>query len=1375
MPTETATKHLPADLPDHFDGVKQETIVLRHLAGLLELVKLDDASRTTIEQSYDNARHVTGLYRNDDMGCLFFDSGLFTPSGKRIYIGLCQRDEDWHLDCTLRRSSDSDEPVGELLLPDDVAPADAPDPLADLNAQLDALASQLEQDFPAEDTAEEEPPAHAPASELHEADAPDSDESAAPASVVSELLSTFDRLENHLAELKDCNTDLVDISTELAELDRTLSVVIDPILESPDVIRQELKPDTPRLTALVEKCDQLIGAMRELGLNPGCMERLRELLRAIDAQVTDTAVEKSDAEAEDKEESPDDFLVLLNDLTAYCSHHAVRDIDPYLLDSLFDMCDDYFNPDDPSPLLKELRFDAALRSDFLTRMEGLSSVLLKKEFDTAPIDRAIALLRSFDAPKESAEESAAPAPVTSKLLWDTLDKLEYHLIELKSPTPYLEDTSSESAELVRALPDFIGQVLDRPDVIQHELETEAVWHRHLIEICGNIIELMRDLGLDPSCMERLLGLLRSIDPQPTDEIVENEGSVTSPDALLHEMDGEIAYADSDTARIDQDTVNRYDDIGSYFTYSSSDAPSFFQIELKNNAALRGEFLTRLDQLDSILFEHGFCSHSIDCAIDLLRSFDTPVEENSDSSTADAELSTSVSTPVENPATPSDTGDKSPEAVETPVETEQNSPKSTPKEPVQPELPAPIVDYSLPPQSLREVHIPGSTRGRIAALLGLGKRGTTLPQEELDALARDYAQGHDDPARLVGSRTGTGFFYFLISRRTPADEPIVLTLAPSNDPEPAADGVTYPWFCKRANKTWPPEQPSADSAEVPENHDDEPETAPAPHRLTDAQMQQIYNTLVPPYRPGETVLLSKIGHQLASHGVRPRVYGYDSMVQMLSDLPELFTITYTDSANGAARIYSVTIQAGTDTSAEASGGVEPNPAADKPPVAMTERLIQFPASQQATLSRLVNGDGLYDAAAEPLTQEQLTEFRSSYAAAAADGKLSFDADYDCYRFPLTLLAQDGSALSATLKRGTKPNSAPWYISFIRKERGQGIRPGDRLLNFAYIGDKQDFLRSLAEHAEPEQWSFSGKENDYTILWNYIRYTFYRIEFENKIVFDEEGLFAAFDTGLLSRRFGDPLYAVFEPNQPGRKSKWKFNCFCSTFQEGTRQERNMAAKLAVKPQMPSYFTNIYDTIFDPDADMQINFEHIFRDNLERFPVQWVHSLCDIWPRTRAIIQQIDGVDAQIFDQNKITDSASTPTLIALHRRRSELFQQLGEAVNDTSDEDMCTLFDNMVYTLRGCIDKTLMRSRRNHQLAEPCFFPTRNVMSMLLPIRLYRSDTPDLALVLERQKSTVYIGRTVITMAMAYKNARLLRRFTSDWLNNAAIRDDELDED
>ena len=557
MPTETATKHLPADLPDHFDGVKQETIVLRHLAGLLELVKLDDTSRTTIEQNYDNARHVTGLYRNDDMGCLFFDSGLFTPSGKRIYIGLCQRDEDWHLDCTLRRSSDSDEPVGELLLPDGAAPADAPDPLADLNAQLDALASQLEQDFPAGDTAEEEPPAPAPASELHEADAPDPEESAAPASVVSELLRTFDELENHLTELKDCNTDLVDISTELAELDRTLSLVIDPILESPDVIRQELKPDTPRLTALVEKCDQLIGAMRELGLNPGCMERLRELLRAIDAQVTDTAAEKTDTE---DEASPDDFLVLLNDLTVYCSHHAVRDIDPYLLDSLFDMCDDYFNPDDPSALLTELRSNAALRSDFLTRMEKLSSVLLKKEFDTAPIDRAIDLLRSFDASKESAEESAAPAPVTSELL-------------------------------------------------------------------------------------------RPIDPQPTDEIVENEGSVTSPDALLHEMDGEIAYADSDTARIDQDTVYRYDDIGSYFTFSSSDAPSLFQIELKNNAALRGEFLTRLDQLDSILLEHDFYSLSIRRAIELLQSYDSADKENSDNSAADGELSTSVSTPVENPATP----------------------------------------------------------------------------------------------------------------------------------------------------------------------------------------------------------------------------------------------------------------------------------------------------------------------------------------------------------------------------------------------------------------------------------------------------------------------------------------------------------------------------------------------------------------------------------------------------------------------------------------------------------------------------------------------------------------------------------------------------
>ena len=45
---------------------------------------------------------------------------------------------------------------------------------------------------------------------------------------------------------------------------------------------------------------------------------------------------------------------------------------------------------------------------------------------------------------------------------------------------------------------------------------------------------------------------------------------------------------------------------------------------------------------------------------------------------------------------------------------------------------------------------------------------------------------------------------------------------------------------------------------------------------------------------------------------------------------------------------------------------------------------------------------------------------------------------------------------------------------------------------------------------------------------------------------------------------------------------------------------------------------------------------------------------------------------------------------------------------------------------------------------------------------------MALVAERQKNGVYLGRTVLTMSMAYIDARLLCRPSSEWLDTEVIR-------
>ena len=109
------------------------------------------------------------------------------------------------------------------------------------------------------------------------------------------------------------------------------------------------------------------------------------------------------------------------------------------------------------------------------------------------------------------------------------------------------------------------------------------------------------------------------------------------------------------------------------------------------------------------------------------------------------------------------------------------------------------------------------------------------------------------------------------------------------------------------------------------------------------------------------------------------------------------------------------------------------------------------------------------------------------------------------------------------------------------------------------------------------------------------------------------------------------------------------------------------------------------------------------------------------------------------------------------------------------DMKDLFEGGRGPHRGAVPPQL-------QLAVPCYFPTRNVMSMLLPISFSRAKNgaPCMALVAERQKNGIYLGRTVLTMRMAYNDARLLCRPSSEWLNTSGLAeetglDDALDDD
>lgn len=90
------------------------------------------------------------------------------------------------------------------------------------------------------------------------------------------------------------------------------------------------------------------------------------------------------------------------------------------------------------------------------------------------------------------------------------------------------------------------------------------------------------------------------------------------------------------------------------------------------------------------------------------------------------------------------------------------------------------------------------------------------------------------------------------------------------------------------------------------------------------------------------------------------------------------------------------------------------------------------------------------------------------------------------------------------------------------------------------------------------------------------------------------------------------------------------------------------------------------------------------------------------------------------------------------------------------------------LDHAVDWTLKRVRRNYKVVVPQWYPRlgEGGAQFLMPLDLQGSGTADLALVVSEVGETAYRGHTVLTLEMAYTNARLVARPDSEWLKPEA---------
>ena len=183
--------------------------------------------------------------------------------------------------------------------------------------------------------------------------------------------------------------------------------------------------------------------------------------------------------------------------------------------------------------------------------------------------------------------------------------------------------------------------------------------------------------------------------------------------------------------------------------------------------------------------------------------------------------------------------------------------------------------------------------------------------------------------------------------------------------------------------------------------------------------------------------------------------------------------------------------------------------------------------------------------------------------------------------------------------------PPYTSLFKRYKDQDPRTAFAFFRFNLSAGEnwETHLERLSQMAKIEEWDFkrpeikSGYTNQkYPILANYLNYTFLRAQELNSIAYNDSNDRACFNTGLQTPMEHD-IYITFFRNKKAEDfgaSDWTFYDYSDSYSEKVNCFRPL-------PCPCTYISKSSDLIFDISLDLEVNYEHILRDNLARFPAE------------------------------------------------------------------------------------------------------------------------------------------------------------------------------
>lgn len=294
----------------------------------------------------------------------------------------------------------------------------------------------------------------------------------------------------------------------------------------------------------------------------------------------------------------------------------------------------------------------------------------------------------------------------------------------------------------------------------------------------------------------------------------------------------------------------------------------------------------------------------------------------------------------------------------------------------------------------------------------------------------------------------------------------------------------------------------------------------------------------------------------------------------------------------------------------------------------------------------------------------------------------------------------------------------------------------LTQWANINQKSA-IETLKNMALSERWTYSIENENYPspILAKYLKWTFVKLMRENKILYSNE--YAAFNTGLVDK-FYKPIYAVFDKNKYN-KQPWHFIDFCVAG-SSTIAARRLTENFSQLPERASYIQNYDDVIYDTSLPVDVNWEHIILENIERMPIELLRQVC---------LGTFD-----VLDPSQLSECD-----------KSHYYKELRNVLE--ANPMRLSIISSM---MSMAVETAKQRVAWNYKTAIPVYYPTDDSVHLILPLALNinEPDEISIALVMTKTPSGRYRAVTIFTLDMAYSNALLVTKPSSDWLIAESIK-------